>query len=164
MKPRRPHQTGPPGLAHDSPRTPNVHISGPRRFKHHQNSTRKPPEREEKNEFCGGTGKNKARNFGPPTLRPPTVRTPHPSGAPLFLGWAPPPFGPPTLRAPTLRGPTFSGLGPPPFELRVVSVLISLTTERAPTGVFLVSPNVVGNCCSRACFSCCSMLQNFHWI
>ena len=23
---RRPHQTGPPGLAHDSPRTPNVHI------------------------------------------------------------------------------------------------------------------------------------------
>ena len=26
VKPRRPHQTGPPGLAHDSPRTPNVHI------------------------------------------------------------------------------------------------------------------------------------------
>ena len=25
VKPRRPHQTGPPGLAHDSPRTPNVH-------------------------------------------------------------------------------------------------------------------------------------------
>ena len=31
VKPRRPHQTGPPGLAHDSPRTPNEHISGPRR-------------------------------------------------------------------------------------------------------------------------------------
>ena len=41
VKPRRPHQTGPPGLAHDSPRTPNVHISGPRHFKHHKNSTRK---------------------------------------------------------------------------------------------------------------------------
>ena len=26
VKPRRPHQTGPPGLAHDSPRTPNAHI------------------------------------------------------------------------------------------------------------------------------------------
>ena len=26
VKPRRPHQTGPPGLAHDSLRTPNVHI------------------------------------------------------------------------------------------------------------------------------------------
>ena len=26
VKPWRPHQTGPPGLAHDSPRTPNVHI------------------------------------------------------------------------------------------------------------------------------------------
>ena len=26
VKPRRPHQIGPPGLAHDSPRTPNVHI------------------------------------------------------------------------------------------------------------------------------------------
>ena len=26
VKPRRPHQTGPPGLAHHSPRTPNVHI------------------------------------------------------------------------------------------------------------------------------------------
>ena len=48
VKPRRPHQTGPPGLAHDSPRTPNVHISGPLRFKHHQNSTRRPPR--EKNE------------------------------------------------------------------------------------------------------------------
>ena len=52
---------------------------------HHQNSTRRPPEREEKNEFCG-EGK-KARNFGPP----PTLRGP-------------------TLPAPTLRAPT--GFGP----------------------------------------------------
>ena len=28
VKPRWPHQTGPPGLAHDSPRTPNAHIQG----------------------------------------------------------------------------------------------------------------------------------------
>ena len=26
VKPQRPYQTGPPGLAHDNPRTPNVHI------------------------------------------------------------------------------------------------------------------------------------------
>ena len=26
VKPQRPHQTGPPGLAHDNQRTPNVHI------------------------------------------------------------------------------------------------------------------------------------------
>ena len=49
------------GVSHDSPRTPNVH-TGPQHFKHHQNSTRRPPEREEKNEFCGGTGKKKARH------------------------------------------------------------------------------------------------------
>ena len=45
---------GAAGASHDSPRTPNVNISGPRRFKHHQNSTR----REGKKENCGGRGKN----------------------------------------------------------------------------------------------------------
>ena len=48
---------------------PNVHISGSRRFKHHQNSTKRPPrEREERKKTVAGEGK-KARNFGPPTLR-----------------------------------------------------------------------------------------------
>ena len=46
--------------------SPHVHISGPRRFKHHQNSTRKPPEREEKNEFCGGREKKKSEILGGP--------------------------------------------------------------------------------------------------
>ena len=66
VKPRRPHQTGPPGLAHDSPRTPNVHISGHLRFKHHQNSTRKPPEREEKNQKGRKSAKFWAHPFGAP--------------------------------------------------------------------------------------------------
>ena len=35
------------GFSHDSPRIPNVHINGSRRFKH-QNSTRRPPEGERK--------------------------------------------------------------------------------------------------------------------
>ena len=47
-----------------------------------------PPEREEKNEFCGGTGK-KREILGPP-----------PFGSPLFLGWAPPPFEPPPFEPP----------------------------------------------------------------
>ena len=90
VKPRRPHQTGPAGLAHDSPRTPNVHISGPRRFKHHQNSTKGPQERERRKKIVAEEGK-KARNSGPP---------PPPFGAPLFL-WA-------TLQGATLRGPHMS--------------------------------------------------------
>ena len=49
-----PAASGPPGLAHDSQRTPNAHISAPRRFKHHQNSTRKPPEREKRMKFPVG--------------------------------------------------------------------------------------------------------------
>ena len=39
---------GAAGASHNSPRTPNVHISGPRRFKHHQNSTRRPPRKNER--------------------------------------------------------------------------------------------------------------------
>ena len=62
------------GASHDSPRTPNVHISGPWRFKHHQNSTKGPPREGEKNENCGGRGKKSAK-FGAPTLR-----DLHPSG------------------------------------------------------------------------------------
>ena len=58
---------------HDTPRTPNVHISGHRRFKHHQNSTEGPPREGGKNENCGGRGNKKTRNFGPPTLRGPTL-------------------------------------------------------------------------------------------
>ena len=72
-------------VSHDSPRTPNVRISVPRRFKHHQNSTRRHPERHKKSEMVAGEGKKKARNFGPSTLP-----GPRPSG--------PPPF------APTVRG------------------------------------------------------------
>ena len=69
VKRRRPHQTGPPGLAHDSPRTPNVHISGPRRFKHHQNSTNGPQEKKEERKLWREYGKKSAKFWAP-----------HPSG------------------------------------------------------------------------------------
>ena len=72
-----------------------------------QNSTRRPPREGRKKENCGGRvkkerngsglGKKKARNFGPPTLRGPTL-----------LGWEDPPVGEPHP-SPTLRGPTFWG-------------------------------------------------------
>ena len=52
----------------------------------------------------------KARNFGPPTLRGPTLRGPTLRGLPLFRGSGPhPPFG-----APPFGAPLFLGSGPPP--------------------------------------------------
>ena len=77
---------GAAGASHDNPRTPNVHISGPRRFKHHQNSTKGPQKERKKKENCGGRGK-KERNFGLSTL----------VGSTLVGS---------TLRGLTVRGPT----------------------------------------------------------
>ena len=45
-----------------------VHILGTWHFKHHQNSTRRLPERHIKSKTVAGEGKKKARNFGPPPL------------------------------------------------------------------------------------------------
>ena len=102
VKPRRPHQTGPPGLAHDSPRTPNVHISGPRRFKHHQNSTQGSQEREKEERKLWRRSEKKARNFGLPTLRGPTLRSA------TFSRFGPPPFGAHPSRAPHFVVPKFN--------------------------------------------------------
>ena len=57
----------------------------PRRFKHHQHSTRRPPRERRKNEISGGRDKKKTRNFGSPTLRPPHPSGPH-SFRPTFQG------------------------------------------------------------------------------
>ena len=101
------------GASHDSPRTPNVHISGPRRFKHHQNFTKRPPREGRKKEKCGRRGKKKSAKFW----------ASHPSGhhfvqvwspplrAPLFLGLVPTPSGPPPFGAPLCLG---LGSGPHP--------------------------------------------------
>ena len=86
---------GTEGASHDNPKTPNVHISGSRRFKHHKKIHERTSKRERKKNM-EGEGK-KERNFGPPTLRGPTLS---------------PPFGTPPLRGPTLPGPIFSGFGP----------------------------------------------------
>ena len=79
------------GVSQDSPRTPNVHISGPSA----SNTTKfheKTPRERQKRAKMGRERAKKARNFGPPH-----PSAPHPSG--------PQPFGPlhpsgsPTLRA-----------------------------------------------------------------
>ena len=89
------------------PESPNVDISGSRRFKHHQNPTRRPPERErEKAKMGAGVGKKSAK-FWAPTFGPP------PLGPNFFQVWAPPLWAPnPSLRAEALQAPTFSGFGP----------------------------------------------------
>ena len=76
VKPRRLHQTGPPGLAHDSPRTPSVaHFRAPALQTPPKFHERTPRERKKK-ENCGGRREKKARNFGPPTLLGSTLRGP----------------------------------------------------------------------------------------
>ena len=58
-EPRRPHQTGPPGLAHDSPRTPNVHIcQTPPKF------NEKTPREGRKERILRREREKKERNFG----------------------------------------------------------------------------------------------------
>ena len=86
----RPPSVGPPPL--DSPRTPfgrhgftrtarelqTCTFQGHRRFKHHQNSTRRLPERDKKERKWWREGK-KARNFDASTASSPSFG-PHPSG------------------------------------------------------------------------------------
>ena len=112
VKPRRPRSRR--GFTRQ-PERPNVHIRAPR-------PSITPPEfhekthREEKRTNYEAEREKKAGNFGPSTLRAPTLRAPlflglgpHPSfGPPLFLGSGPHPVGPHT------SGPTFSMFGPYP--------------------------------------------------
>ena len=85
------------GVRTRQPKNSNGHISGHLRFKHHQNSTQGPQEREKEERKLWWRREKKARNVGPPALR----------GSPLLgstlLGS--------TLLGPTLRGPTFSRFG-----------------------------------------------------
>ena len=92
---------GPPGLAHDSPGTPNVHISGFRPSKTPPKFHARTP-REEEERKLRRRREQKREILGPP-----------PFGAPLFSG-----FGS-TLGASTLRGSTILGstLRAPPFGL-----------------------------------------------
>ena len=76
---------------------PQAHFRVPALQKKHQNSTRRPPERERTRPKMGAGEGKKSAKFWPPAFGPP------PFGPPLF---GPPPFGPP---------PYFFWVGPPPF-------------------------------------------------
>ena len=95
VKPRRPHQTGPPGLHTTTRELQTCTFERPGA----SNTTkipRKDPKREkEDRKLWREEGKKKREILGPPPF-------------------GPPPFGPPTLRGSTLRGPTFSRFGSPP--------------------------------------------------
>ena len=56
----------PPGTFKRQPKSPNVHIWWSRRFKHHQNSTRRPPREGRKNQNCGGRVEKKREMLGGP--------------------------------------------------------------------------------------------------
>ena len=87
------------------PESPNVHTEGLRRFKHHQNSTSRHPDRHKKSEMVAGEG-NKSAKFWPPHPSGPHPSGPHPSG--------PHPSGPHPSRAPPF-GAHFFQIGPAPF-------------------------------------------------
>ena len=71
-----------------------MHISGPRRFKNTQKSTRRHPERGKKSEMVAGEGKKSAKFWAPHPSGPhpsgPHPSGPHPSGPDFFWVWAPP--------------------------------------------------------------------------
>ena len=62
VKPRRLEAAS---ASHDSPRTPNVNISGPGGFKYHQNSTKVHRNSEEKMKIMAGEGKKSEILGGP---------------------------------------------------------------------------------------------------
>ena len=69
------------GLSCETPTAsgpPDVHFRGSQRFKHHQNSTGRPPEKETKRTNMGAGEGKKARNFGPPPFGAPPFGT-HPA-------------------------------------------------------------------------------------
>ena len=109
VKPRRPHQTGPPGLHTTAPelQTCTFQFQGTCASKHHQNSTRRHPKKHRNSETVAGKGRKSAKFWAP------TLSGPHPFG--LFLGLGPPPFGAPPFWAPPFWAPLFQGLGPPPI-------------------------------------------------
>ena len=76
------------GASHDNPRTPNVHIEGSRRFKHHQNSSRTLPREGQKERKWEWERVKKREMLGSPTLRGPTP------GGPIFSGVGPHLLGP----------------------------------------------------------------------
>ena len=112
VKPRRP--LGPPGFHTTARELQTCTFEGTGLQKHHQNSTRRPPERDREKErkWERKRKKKKREILGLPPSGPhpssPHAAGPHPAGP----NPCPRPFGPPLLRAPPF-GPHPSSGGPP---------------------------------------------------
>ena len=98
-EPRRPHQTGPPGLHTTTRELQTRTFERPGASNTTKIPREKPPEREERMTFPVGREQKKREIWGPPPSGPPPLRAPTPSG--------------PWVRAP-LRAPTPS---PPKTKL-----------------------------------------------
>ena len=73
---------GAAGVSHDNPKTPNVHISGPRRFT--KIPRKDPQEREERKKIVAGEGKKSAKIWAPPFRAPPFRAPPFGAGYDLI--------------------------------------------------------------------------------
>ena len=127
-----PRPSGPLGLHTTTRELQTCTFEGPGFHKNHQNSTRKPPEREEKNEFCGGRARNFGRRRGSGGGREIPRKDPQERERRMKILWlekekkreilGPPPFGAkPTLAIlirPTLAKPTSPGLHTTTQELQ----------------------------------------------
>ena len=93
VKPRRPHQTGPPGLAHDSrENSKRARLSAPALQTPPKFHEKDQQEREKRIKTVAGEGKKNAK-FWAPTLRGPTLRGPTLRGPHFFWVWPPNPLG-----------------------------------------------------------------------
>ena len=110
----------PAGVSDDSPRTPNVHILGPGASKSPPRFNEKTPKRGQKERKMWREREQKARNFGPPTLRGPTLRSPT-LRCPIFLGSPPPPLP----SGPHLQGLPKCPLPPlPPPRIVIIIIIV----------------------------------------
>ena len=108
VKPRRPHQTGPPGLVRtrQPENSKRAHFTAPALQTPPKYHGRTPRERKKKENCGGGEEGKKSAKFWAPTLRAPTLLGSTLLGSTLLGS---------TLLGSTLRGPTFSRFWPPPF-------------------------------------------------
>ena len=97
VKPRQPHQTGPPGL-HTTTRELQTRTFDRLGTSNTTKIPRENPRERRKNEISGGREKKKREILGLPPFGPhlsaPSIRAPNPSGR-TFSGLAPTPSGPP---------------------------------------------------------------------
>ena len=119
-------------FSHESPRAQTCTFAGPGLQKHHQNPREDPQRKREKERKWGREREKKERNFGPLTLRVPTLRGP----TLRSLNLRGPTLRSRNLRSRTLRGSTLRGptlRGPTLRSRNLRSRTLRGSTLRGPT-------------------------------